>query len=135
MENIEQFPTEENIPSRMELIEKLEANPLDPEVLKTLHKWYKARKDKVKTIREEIILDIDMVQFYNMANNPEWAWKFAKSAYENALSHGENDLKNEILKISPELENSNHNTESDAQGDFRIDNPDYKDGENSDFID
>lgn len=98
---MEGIPTPENIPTKAEIIAKLEVEGLTEDNVQLVIAWTESQEREVKTARDGILLNIQRIEFYEAAGDAEGAFECAQEAFENAYREGEDDICEKIKSRYP----------------------------------
>ena len=101
---MEELPTPESVPTKQKIIEKLKTEGLTFEMKNLVSKWYESKEKEIITRKEQILFELDKIDFYYTVDDLKGAFDIARDAYEIARYEGEEDLVEKILEIFPELE-------------------------------
>lgn len=93
----------EALPSKSEILEKLKTDGLTSENSELVTKWVEEREKLVKTSRDTVILNIEIIDFYEVVGNDTDTQEAVKQAYENARRENEEDLIEQLLNRFPYL--------------------------------
>ena len=100
---MEKFETPERIPEKLEIIERLKRDGMTTENEKLVTRWVIEREKLVQTPRDTVVLNIEIIDFYEAVGNDADTKEAVKQAYENARRENEDDLIEQLLQRFPEL--------------------------------
>ncbi len=104
VEKTQNVPSQEILLVKEDLIARLHSEGFSEEIRSEIVKWRQFRETLVQSVRDSIILNIDMFDMYVAAGMPEDAFEDAQETYLQAMQEEQYDLVDRILKIYPELE-------------------------------
>lgn len=101
---MEGAPNPEYLPTKAEILSRLEVEGLTEETKALIIKWTEVQEREVRTARDGLLLNVQRIEFYEVAGDPEGAFDCAKEAYEEAFFQGEFDVRDMLIKKYPSLE-------------------------------
>lgn len=101
---MEGFPNQESLPTKAEILARLEVEGMTEETRQLVIKWTEAQEREVKTARDGLLLNVQRIEFYEAVGDPDGAFDCAKEAYEESVYQGEFDVQDMLIKKYPSLE-------------------------------
>lgn len=101
---MEGAPTPEYLPTKAEIVSRLEEEGLTDATKEMVIRWTEVQEKEVRTARDGLLLNIQRVEFYEAAKDLDAAFECAREAYEEAVYQGEFDVVDILIKKYPSLE-------------------------------
>jgi hypothetical protein len=102
---MEGFNPIETIKTKEEIVALIIEYGLTPEIIEMVTKWRESEDTKIQTPREQLVINIAMLEFYEASGNAEDGLQDAKETlFQARATEGCDDLIDQILVMYPYLD-------------------------------